>query len=263
LLLLPKRPAHSNKGTFGKLLVIAGSEGMVGAAIFAAKAAYRCGVGLVKVYTHEANRIIIQQSLPEALLSTYDSEANSEQLNADMQWADAIVIGPGLGQNAHAKELVEYVHKNAQVPVVWDADALNIMSQNLEMLLDEHTEYVLTPHVGEFSRLVNKSVFWIQDHLVEAAIDFAKTYKVVCVLKDFHTVSANPCGISLLNLSGNNGMATGGSGDVLAGVIAALMVQGIKGIEASGFGVFIHGLAGDIAREKYSSATANQIRSSA
>jgi len=247
---LPKRLSHSNKGTFGRVLVIAGSINMAGAAIFTAKAAYRCGVGLVKVYTHEANRTIIQESVPEALVSTYGNDINKEQLIADMHWANAIVIGPGLGQSELAQEMVKVVREAASVPVVWDADALNILSANTEELLLPHTEYILTPHLGEFSRLVNKSVFYVQNHLIESAIDFARDYDVICTLKDFRTVSASPYGMSYLNLSGNNGMATGGSGDVLAGIIGALLVQGIKGIEASAFGVYIHGLAGDAAREK-------------
>ena len=248
--LLPKRPAHSNKGTFGKLLVIAGSVNMAGAAIFAAKAAYRCGVGLVKVFTQEANRNIIQQTIPEALVSTYSESLDKEKLIADIQWADAIVIGPGLGQSALAKAMVEIVRTAAGVPVVWDADGINILSENTDDLMLPHTEYILTPHIGEFSRLVKKSIPWIQEHLIESAIDFARTYDVICVLKDFRTVSANPYGTSYLNLSGNNGMATGGSGDVLAGVIGALLSQGVNGIEASAIGAYIHGLAGDTAREK-------------
>ena len=250
LKMLPNRPAHSNKGTFGKMLIIAGSVNMAGAAVFAAKAAYRCGAGLVKVFSHEANRSIIQQSVPEALVSTYNEKLDKEQLIADIQWSDVIVIGPGLGQSKTAKELIEIVRSTSCVPVVWDADGLNTLAENPESLLLPHTEYVLTPHVGEFSRLVNKSVFWIQNHLVESAIEFARTYDVICVLKDFHTVTASPYGMSYLNLSGNNGMATGGSGDVLSGIIGALLLQGLNGIEASAMGVFIHGLAGDIAREK-------------
>ena len=251
LALLPKRPSHSNKGTFGKLLVIAGSSDMAGAALFTAKAAYRSGIGLVKVYTHEVNRTMIQQSIPEALISTYNSNhINKEHLIKDIQWADAIVIGPGLGQSKQAQELVKAVRESASVPVVWDADGINILAANTEDLLLPHTEYIMTPHLGEFSRLVNKSIFWIQNHFVESAVDFARTYDVICVLKDFRTITANSYGLSYLNLSGNNGMATGGSGDVLAGIIGALVAQGINGAEASAFGVFIHGLAGDAARQK-------------
>jgi NAD(P)H-hydrate epimerase len=131
-----------------------------------------------------------------------------------------------------------------------DADALNIFSANKDVLQRFPAKCVITPHVGEFSRLTDKSIFWIQNHLLEAAVEFARMYDVVCVLKDFRTVSANPYGLSYLNVSGNNGMATGGSGDVLAGIIGALLVQGINGIEASAIGVYIHGLAGDAAREK-------------
>ena len=250
LAMLPKRPAHSNKGTFGKLLVIAGSKNMAGAAIMTANAAYRCGTGLVKVFTQEVNRVIVQETLPEALLSTYDAVLDKEQLISDLKWADAIVIGPGLGQSGLAQELVEIVRTTASVPVVWDADGLNILAKNTQDLLLPHTEYVMTPHLGEFSRLTNNSVEWIQKALMDSAIDFARTYDVICVLKDFRTVIANPYGLSYLNLTGNNGMATGGSGDVLSGIIGAFLAQGQKGMNAATYGVFLHGIAGDLVREK-------------
>lgn len=245
---LPKRPAHSNKGTFGKLLVIAGSTNMAGAACFAAKAACRSGVGLVKVFTAEENRTIIQTVVPEALLSTYGSQLNEEQFIRDMKWADAIVAGPGLGRSSTAARMVDVILKNADVPVVWDADALNILSEHTDALLLPHTEYIMTPHLGEFSRLTGNEIPWIQSHFLETAVDFARTYHVICVLKDFRTVTANPVGLSYLNLSGNNGMASGGSGDVLSGIIGAFLAQGMKGVDAAAYGVFIHGLAGDTAR---------------
>lgn len=243
------RPSHSNKGTFGKVLIIAGSKNMAGAAVFAAKAAYRCGTGLVKIFTCEENRTIIQTAVPEALLSTYDSKFEKEKLIEELKWADAIVIGPGIGCGKLAKEMVELVRSTASVPVVWDADALNILSEDVSKLLLPHTEFVMTPHLGEFSRLTSQTVSWIQNHLIESAVDFARTYDVICVLKDFHTVTANPYGLSFLNLSGNNGMATGGSGDVLSGMIGAFLAQGLKGQDAAAYGVYLHGLAGDKARE--------------
>ena len=247
---LPKRPDHSNKGTFGKLLIIAGSKNMAGAAIFAAKAAYRCGVGLVKIVTCETNREIIQTSIPEALLSTYTNKVEKDVLVEDVKWADAIVIGPGIGCGKIAKEMVELVRSTASVPVVLDADALNVIAEDVNKLILPHTEFVVTPHLGEFSRLTNQSISWIQNHLAESATDFARTYDVICVLKDFHTVTANPYGLSFLNLTGNNGMATGGSGDVLSGIIGAFLAQGTMGQQAASYGVYIHGLAGDIAREQ-------------
>lgn len=244
---LPKRPAHSNKGTFGKVLIVAGSTNMCGAAIFSAKAAYRCGVGLVKVFTSEENRSIMQTAVPEAIISTFENQFDKDKLIDDMKWADAIVIGPGIGCGKIAKEMVELVRLNASVPVVWDADALNILSEDVNKLLLPHTEFIMTPHIGEFSRLTKQTVSWIQSNFVDSAVDFARNYDVICVLKDFHTITATPYGKSFLNLSGNNGMATGGSGDVLSGIIGALLAQGIDGARAASFGVYIHGLAGDIA----------------
>ncbi len=252
LMNLPKRYAHSNKGTYGKLLIVAGSKEMAGAAILAVKAAYRCGVGLVKVVTHEENRSILQTAVPECIIVTYGNILNKEELITHLKWADAIVAGPGIGQSALAKELVTCIHSTTSVPVVWDADALNIFARDINQLLLPHTEYIVTPHLGEFSRLADNTISWIQNHLVESAKEFARTYDLICVLKDFHTITATPYGLSYLNLSGNNGMATGGSGDVLAGIIGALLVQGMKGEKAAAFGVFLHGLAGDKAKEKQS-----------
>ena len=249
---LPKRVDHSNKGIYGKLLVIAGSKEMAGAAIFCAKAAYRSGVGLVKVFTHEDNRTIIQAAVPESIVATYGNKLNKEELIEHLKWADALVVGPGLGQSSIAKDIVKLVHRTVSVPVVWDADALNIFAQDINQLLLPHTEYIVTPHIGEFSRLTENTVNWIQNHLIESAIDFARTYDLICVLKDFHTFTAVPFGLSYLNLTGNNGMATAGSGDVLAGIIGALLAQGVRGDNAASIGVYLHGLAGDKAKGKNS-----------
>lgn len=247
---LPVRPAHSNKGTFGKLLIIAGSTHMAGAAILSAKAAYNNGTGLVKIFTNEANRSIIQTAVPEAIVATYGNSVEQEELMYEIKWADAIVVGPGLGRTAVSEEIVAFVCKNATVPVVLDADALNIISNDKELLLASHTEFVVTPHIGEFSRLTGKSIAWIQNNLVDSAIEFAKTYDIICVLKDFHTVIAKPEGLNYLNLSGNNGMATAGSGDALAGVIGAFLAQGHTPSNAAAYGVYVHGLAGDMARSR-------------
>lgn len=249
---LPKRRPHSNKGTYGKLLIIAGSKTMAGAAVFAAKAAYRSGVGLVKVLTSEENRTILQTAVPECIVSTYGDKLDNTVFMEHVKWADAIVIGPGIGQSTIAKTMVELLHKIARVPVVWDADALNLFAQDVNTLSLPHAEYIVTPHLGEFSRLTNSTIDWIQNHFIESAMDFAETYNVICVLKDFHTITAVPHGLSYLNLSGNNGMATGGSGDVLAGIIGALLAQGLNTQTAAAYGVFLHGLAGDKAREKRS-----------
>lgn len=252
LSLLPTRRPHSNKGTYGKVLVIAGSINMAGAAIFSAKAAYLSGCGLVRVLTPEENRTIIQSALPEAVLTTYHGKKpEPERITEALQWADVIVCGPGLGQTQTARQLVHTVLKEAAVPLVLDADALNIISEDTDILRRPHTELIITPHLGEMARLTQMPVSYLKDHLVESAQEFARTYNLICVQKDARTVTAVPFGMTYVNLSGNNGMATGGSGDVLTGVIAALLAQGLPGDLAAPLGVYIHGRAGDLAAEKY------------
>ncbi len=236
---LPTRIKHSNKGTYGKLLVIAGCANMSGAAYFSAKAAYRSGVGLVKILTADECRPVLQSTIPEAIIS--DTKSVIEEL----KWADAVVIGPGIGTSVHAKQLLKTVLQNVTVPIVLDADALNLIAKEPDLLLRPHMDMILTPHLGEMSRLTGDAVSFIQTHLVESAQDFARRYNVICVLKDAHTITAIPYGITYLNLSGNNGMATAGSGDVLSGVIGGLLAQGVKAELAAPLGVYVHGLAGD------------------
>lgn len=247
---LPQREDNANKGTFGKLLVIAGSKNMAGAAIFSAKAAFRSGVGLVKVFTPEENRIIIQSTVPEAILSTYDNDLEEDAVIKELDWADAIVIGPGLGRSESAKALVSFVKKFAKVPVVWDADALNILSENPCDFETFEGVHIVTPHPGEFSRLTGISVSQVKDNIQMNAYHFAKTHNVICVLKDHHTVITKNGEDIFVNMSGNHGMATAGSGDVLTGIIGALLAQGMVAFKASSFGVYLHGLAGDYARKK-------------
>ena len=242
---LPKRPDHSNKGTFGKLLVIAGSYNMAGAAVLCAKAAYRAGVGLVKVFTSEENRTIIQGAVPEAVLCTYGKKVDEESLIQQLKWADAVVLGPGIGTESTGRKLVDVVLSNVNVPLVVDADALNIISENVNRLLLPHMDMIVTPHLGEMARLTDTTVSWIQNHIVESAASFAGQYNVTCMLKDFHTITANAYGLCYVNLTGNNGMATAGSGDVLSGIIGALLASGIESENAAAFGVLIHGMAGD------------------
>ena len=251
LLLIPARRAHTNKGSYGKVLVIAGSINMAGAAVFSARAAYLSGCGLVRVLTPEENRTIIQSTLPEAVLTTYHSKKIEKELVIDaLQWADVIVCGPGLGTGDAAHRIVEIVLRNAAVPVILDADALSIISEETDILRKPHTDLIVTPHLGEMARLQHVTVSYIKDHLVESAQEFARTYNLICVLKDARTVTAVPYGLTYINLSGNNGMATGGSGDVLTGVIAGLVAQGAKPELAAPLGVYVHGLAGDEAAAK-------------
>ena len=241
---LDNRPAHSNKGTFGKLLVIAGSRNMAGAAVLSAKAAYKSGAGLVKIITPECNRSIIQCALPEALLCT--DIASAKALETELDWADAVVIGPGLSKSDNAKMLVETVLKTAEIPLVIDADALNIISDNMTLLNEHKMPVIVTPHLGEMSRLMKKSIANIQEDIIGMAGEFACLYNVTCVLKDFRTIIAAADGEKFINLSGNCGMATAGSGDVLSGIVGGLLVQWRDTKKAAAYGAFIHGLAGDM-----------------
>ena len=270
--LLPVRPAYSNKGTFGKVAVVAGSRNMAGAAYFAACAAYRMGVGLVKIVTPECNREILQTLLPEAMLTTYTGE---EELPAVVEeavcFADAVVVGPGLGQSVEAEELVSLLRNTlcaTENPPssVWDADALNILAKNMQKegvgseperlaFLDEYLpeNAVLTPHPGELSRLLNVPVKVLTENFLATAKRIASASNPVYVLKDAVTLTIknSEC---VINTTGNNGMATGGSGDVLCGVIAALLAQGKDPFTAATVGVWLHGEAGDTARNKVGAA---------
>ena len=265
--LLPARTAYSNKGTYGRVLVIAGNKGMSGAAYLPAKAAYRTGAGLVKVLTSSDNRNIIQTLLPEALFSAYDPDGRNRQewlddLNASIGWASAIVIGPGLHKSEQMEELLKLVFQLSTVPVIVDADALNILAEGLdregistpkdrlnrlELMLPEGT--VLTPHLKELSRVTGLPLAEVADNLIDTARQCSYNSKLIYVMKDARTLVAG-AGKLYINLSGNNGMATGGSGDVLTGIIAALIAQGMKAYEASCLGVYVHGLAGDAAAEE-------------
>lgn len=260
---LPARYSHSHKGSYGKVLVIAGSKGMSGAAYLSAKAAYRTGAGMVKILTSRKNRNILQTSLPEALFAEYDPEDSEKDeiirnLIDMIGWASVIVIGPGLGRSERAENLLTLVMEHAAVPVVVDADALNMLSSRLDKtggeagerlgilagMLPEDT--VLTPHLMELSRLTKTPVTDIADNIIDTATQCSYNNKLIYVLKDARTIVTKE-GRKYINLSGNNGMATAGSGDVLSGMIAALISQGLKPYDASCLGVYIHGLAGDAA----------------
>lgn len=265
---IPVRLSYSHKGTYGKVLMIAGSKGMSGAAYLSAKAAYRSGAGLVKVLSSFENRIIIQSSLPEALYSAYDEEGMNEderqqKLLTDMEWATVIVVGPGLGQSPMAEKLLETVIKKSKVPVIIDADAITLLAKKLDqtgslehpLTMSERLEYlskllmeqtILTPHLMELSRLLGIPVSEISCNMVDTARQCSYNNKLIYAIKDARTIVAgNHC--RYINVSGNNGMATGGSGDVLTGIIAAFIAQGMVPYEAACLAVYIHGLAGDCA----------------
>lgn len=254
LALLPERTADTHKGSYGRVLVIAGSEDMSGAAYLSAKAAYRTGAGLVEVLIPENNAPVIRSMLPEAIVTGYDTENFTiNKVNEACLWADVIVIGPGLGTKPYAVSMLNYVMQYAKVPVVIDADALNIISVNRDMLGMFNTRMIVTPHMKEMERLTGRTVSGIKKNPVDTARAFSNITGAVCVLKDARTVVASAFSDVYINTSGNEGMATGGSGDALTGIIAALLVQKMAPFKAAALGVYLHGLAGDRAKEKLGS----------
>ena len=248
---LPPRPIGSHKGTFGRVLVIGGSYGMSGAGYLAAKAAYRAGAGLVEILAHKENRVIYQTQLPEALLTLYDPD--EFDLNAVLQAlrrADAIAIGMGLSQSDAAKQLLLLTLAEASVPVILDADALNMIAADphlADAVAARTAPTILTPHLGELSRLTGIAIPSLRSDLPAVTVALARKFAAVAVVKDARTVISDGF-TSYLNTYGNSGMSTGGSGDVLAGVIASLAAQGVPATDAARLGVLAHALAGDAAK---------------
>jgi NAD(P)H-hydrate epimerase len=263
---LPPRKNYSNKGTYGKVLVIGGSKGMSGAVYLSAKAAYRTGAGLVKILTAQDNRIILQTSLPEALFAAYDEQDAGEKaweqgILKELAWADVIVIGPGLGRSQTARKLLWTVLSNVKIPVIVDADGITMLAEELNSgsgATDKRLEriaslfgqtMILTPHLGELSRFINVQASDIADNLVDTVRQCSYNNNLIYAIKDARTLVVQG-EKKYINVSGNNGMATGGSGDVLTGIIAALLAQGAAPYMAVCLAVYLHGLAGDKAAQE-------------
>lgn len=248
---LPVRRKRSNKGTYGKVLCIAGSVNMAGAAYLCAYAAYRAGAGLVRVLTPEENRVILQCLIPEAVLSTFDTEKpDIELLREAIGWADAVAIGPGLGKEPWAAAFLDTVLSECRKPLVIDADGINHLAGCPERLRTHEGAVILTPHVGEFARLTGQPIPDILPQIPKQAADYARENRCICVLKDAPTAIGDGQGRCWVNTTGNNGMSTGGSGDVLTGIIAGLLGQKTPPLAAALLGVWLHGRAGDLAAKR-------------
>lgn len=253
---IPERAADSNKGTFGKVLIIAGSKNMSGAAYLSALAAYRSGAGLVRVLTDESNRTVLQTQLPEAVLTTYapediEAENASEWLETLCAWATVIVIGPGLSREPYASRLLGLVLENAYVPIILDADGLNAVAEHPHLASYFTENIIITPHLGEMARLTSKSIDELRADLYQAAREYSDVHDVTCVLKDAACVTAFRDGTLCVNESGCSAMAKGGSGDVLTGILAGFLACGMEEKDAVSLGVYVHGLAGELAAVKH------------
>lgn len=250
--LLPLRFKNSNKGDYGKIFIVTGSVGMTGAGCLTAGAALRTGAGLVYI------------GVPSKLTSIYDTlvlesvtvplEDNNTgylsrnciaQILERLKRSTAAAVGPGLSTSDDTVEIVGKIIESAEIPVVYDADALNAISRDVSVLKKLKTKCIITPHPGEMSRLGGITIEEVQNNRVEVAREFAAKWNVVTVLKGSRTIVADPDGEVYINTTGNPGMATGGTGDVLTGIITGLSAQGLKPLEAAVAGVYLHGLAGD------------------
>lgn len=268
---LPQRRPDGNKGTFGKALVIAGSANAAGAGLMAAKGAFCAGAGMVRLVTDAVNRDAALQYVPEAMLLTYPSGGSPErqdgawdaagvteafltELAAAERWADCLLIGPGLGKDENARRLLRFAVERSALPLVADADALNLLAED-ETLLNrlaqgalEGRAVILTPHPGEFARLYGCAAAEVREHLTAYPRLLADRLHCTVVCKDARTAVMCPgAEEGYLNTTGNAGMATAGTGDVLAGMITGLLAQGLSAAQAAVAGVYLHGAAGDLA----------------
>lgn len=259
---LLRRNPCSYKNQYGHVLILAGSPGMLGAAALAGLAAMRAGAGLTTIGVPKSLNAPLQKKISPVIMTLPLKETQQQtfspaaflQLEPLLQKYQAIAIGPGVTENPKTVAFVRKIVETASQPLVIDADALTIISRHLESLTVSDSPKVLTPHPGELARLTGLSKQKIERNRIAAAKNFAKTHRCVLVLKGHRTVVASPEGEIYLNTTGNPGMATAGSGDVLTGMIAALLGQGVEAFEAARTGVYWHGKAGDLAARQKTKA---------
>lgn len=265
--LLPKRCDNSHKGDYGKILIVGGSKGMTGAAALAGSSAVKSGAGLVTVGIAESLNSVLEVKLTEAMTLPLPDDNGSLNGNASelifeqMQKSDVLLIGPGLGRSKETKKLVCDILTKSRIPVVVDADALFAVSENSEIINSCGCNLIFTPHEAEFARLLGISVKEVAKNRSELSREFATANGVTLILKGKYTIVTSPSGRQYINTVGNSGMATGGSGDVLAGMTAAFTASVGDETKAAVLAVYLHGLAGDKAAEKYGkiSLTATDI----
>jgi len=253
---LKDRKKESHKGNYGRISIIGGSYGMSGSIYLTSTASLKMGSGLVYSIVPESIADILSVKFNEIIVKSINNKEsfldnkNYNEIMGAIKESDVIGIGPGLGWDESRELLVQNLLKTIKKPIVLDADGLNCISKNPE-ILKYKDKIVLTPHVGEMERLIKKSKEYIMKNPKKSALDFSKKYNVITVLKKSNTIVANPEGEIYINETGNPGMATAGSGDILTGIITSLIGQGYSCFDSARLGVFIHGLAGDMASNKY------------
>ncbi len=255
--LLNRRDRLAHKGTFGHCLIIAGSTGKTGAAALSANSAVRAGSGLVTLAVAESIHSILEIKTTETMTVPLPDSGNGyvtcdafPAIETLLTGKSAVAVGPGLGSHPGTGALVQKLVEEVQLPLVIDADGLNALAEDVSFLHRKKSQQiVLTPHPGEMSRLLGSSVPGIEEARISVALEFARTYGVYVILKGARTIIASPDGFAAINGSGNPGMASGGMGDVLTGIIASLLGQGYTAWDACRLGVFLHGFAADLVAE--------------
>lgn len=255
--ILPKRLPTVHKGSVGRVLTVAGSVGYTGAAALTSNAVLRSGAGLVVLAMPASlNNIlamklteVITRPLPETKNGTLSlgSEKIINELSKDFQ---VLCLGPGIGRDKETWQLVRKLISTSKIPIVLDADGINAIASSTDILKNKKCSIIVTPHPGEMGRLINSSVENVQSHRLDIARNFAVKYGVTVVLKGANTVISSPAGKVYINSTGNSGMATAGSGDVLTGMISGFLAQGVKEVDACRMAVYIHGLSGDLVKEE-------------
>ncbi|MES1222306.1 MAG: NAD(P)H-hydrate dehydratase, partial [Bacteroidota bacterium] len=244
------RNQFAHKGNFGHALLVAGSYGKIGAAVLSATSCLRSGAGLLTCHVPGCGYGILQSAVPEAMVSTDFNSSFNTRIEEDLSKFDAVGIGPGIGTASETKTMLYEIFSSCKYPIVVDADALNTIASQQDLLQMIPAGSIITPHPKEFERLFGPSANDFDR--IQLAIKKANEYNIVIVLKGHHTFIASPGGKFYFNNTGNAGMATAGSGDVLTGILTGLLAQGYSSINAAVLGVFIHGLAGDIAAKELS-----------
>ncbi len=249
--ILRQRTKFSDKKTYGHTLIIGGRYGMIGATLLAAKAAMHSGTGLTTIHAPRCGYMILQSQLPEAIFDPDADDLVCTEVKLNDRY-NAIGVGPGMGHgNQETAFMRSLIASRITTPLVLDADALNIIARHKELLDLLPPNTIITPHVNEFERLF-ECVIDTDAHRLQQAIAMAGRYNIIIVLKGPHTAIVSPKGDIFINTTGNNGMATAGSGDTLTGIITSLLAQQYTPLDAATLGVYLHGVAGDIAAEEYS-----------
>lgn len=255
--LIAKRNDNSHKGTYGRVAIIAGSRGMTGAPFLSSQGALRTGSGLVYTIIPESLETVMSIKLTEAIIRPIKDKDTGhflkdsiEPIIKEVKEMDCIALGPGIGVDKDRIQLVSEIIRDIKVPMVVDADGINCIAENIEILNQGKGPIIITPHPGEMARLLNKDIQQIEKNRQYYSQYISEKYNIIVVLKGNKTIVTSPEGQTYINKTGNPGMATAGSGDVLTGIIASLLGQRLDPFDAAKLGVYLHGLAGDITRDR-------------